>query len=187
MRSVLNFLGAVLLTIGLAACASVPDATAYFNSTPNRPYTLASGDRLRVLVFGQDQLSNSYDVDSTGSIEMPLIGSVHAKGLTTHGLERVIADKLRDGYIRDPKVAVEVQAYRPFFILGEVTTAGQYPYINGMTVENAIAVAGGYTPRASHGAVIMTRIIDGRSYTGTVPTTEPVHPGDSISVRERLF
>lgn len=187
MRRVLSFVSVVLMLMGLASCASAPDATAYFNSALNRPYTLASGDRLRVLVYGQDQLSNSYDVDSTGAIAMPLIGAVHAEGLTTHGLERVIADKLRNGFVRDPQVAVEVQAYRPFFIMGEVTTAGQYPYINGMTVQNAVAVAGGYTPRASHAGVLMTRIIDGRSYTGMVPATEPVRPGDTISVRERLF
>lgn len=187
MRRVLSFVSVVLMLIGLASCASAPDATAYFNSALNRPYTLASSDRLRVLVYGQDQLSNSYDVDSTGAIAMPLIGAVHAEGLTTHGLERVIAEKLRNGFVRDPQVAVEVQAYRPFFIMGEVTTAGQYPYINGMTVQNAVAVAGGYTPRASHAGVLMTRIIDGRSYTGMVPATEPVRPGDTISVRERLF
>jgi polysaccharide biosynthesis/export protein len=118
---------------------------------------------------------------------MPLIGLVRARGLTTEELQREVADKLRDGYLRDPQVSVEVEAYRPFFILGEVTTAGQYPYISGMTVEKAVAVAGGFTPRAYEGSANLTRVIDGRPITGSVPMTETILPGDTITIRERLF
>ena len=95
--------------------------------TAQQPYTLDSGDRLRIVVFGQDGLTNSYLVDASGHIAMPLIGSVMAKGATTDQLSARLAEKLRDGYIREPHVAVEVEAYRPFFILGEVTAPGQYP------------------------------------------------------------
>src|SRR6202008_4844397 len=112
------------------------------------PYTLDSGDRLRIVVFGQDGLTNSYLVDASGHIAMPLIGSVMAKGATTDQLSARIAEKLRDGYIREPHVAVEVEAYRPFFILGEVTAPGQYAFVPNMTVETAVAIAGGFTPRA---------------------------------------
>jgi polysaccharide export outer membrane protein len=92
-------------------------------------YTLDAGDRLRIVLFGQEGLTNSYAVDASGHIAMPLIGSVLARGATTDQLSRRIADKLRQGYIREPHVAVEIEAYRPFFILGEVTQPGQYPYV----------------------------------------------------------
>src|SRR5262249_11178487 len=110
------------------------------------PYTLDSGDRLRIVVFGQDGLTNSYAVDASGHIAMPLSGSVSARGLTTDQLAATVAAKLREGFIREPHVAVEIEAYRPFFILGEVTQPGQYPYVANMTVETAIAIAGGFGP-----------------------------------------
>ena len=103
-------------------------------------------------MFGQDGLSASYSVDTGGSITMPLIGAVSARGRTPAQLQQAIAAKLRQGYVREPHVAVEVEAYRPFFILGEVTLPGQYPYVANMTVETAVAIAGGYTPRASKAA-----------------------------------
>ena len=175
----------VALTLGGCARNSLYQARSFEDM--NAPYTLASGDRLRVIVFGQDTLSNSYSVDGGGNISMPLIGAVPAQGHTTDQLARVIEERLRGGYLREPKVAVEVEAYRPFFVLGEVTTAGQYPYINGMTVQNAVAVAGGYTPRASKSTVDLTRVVNGVPTTYSVPPTQPLRPGDTIAVRERFF
>ena len=151
------------------------------------PYTLDSGDRLRIVVFGQDGLSAIYAVGASGSITMPLIGAVPARGATTASLSQVIADKLRQGYIREPHVAVEVETYRPFFILGEVTTPGQYPYVPNMTVENAIAIAGGFTPRAQRKTVTLSRNIDGALARGPVPVITTVRPGDTIVVQERWF
>ena len=171
----------------LQGCAAPQYQAAYFRTPANAPYRLGSGDRLRVIVFGQDSLSNAYDVDGSGNISMPLIGLARAAGLTSGELQREIADKLRKGYLRDPQISVEVQAYRPFFILGEVTTAGQYPYINGMTVETAVAVAGGYTPRAYKSAATVTRVINGVPVTAQVPMTQIVLPGDTVTVRERFF
>ena len=153
----------------------------------NAPYLLASGDRVRVIVFGQDSLSNSFAVDGAGNISMPLIGLVKAHGLTTADLGRAIEARLHDGYLRDPRVSVEVEAFRPFFVLGEVTTSGQYPFINGMTVQNAVAVAGGFTPRGAQDYVDITRIIDERPVTASVPLTFPLRPGDTITVKERFF
>ena len=127
----------IVLTGLLAGCAAPHYRSALFDAQANEPYTLGSGDRLRIIVFGQDALSNSYSVDGSGHISMPLIGLVEAAGLTTAALERSVEARLRDGFLREPHVSVEVEAYRPFFMLGEVTTAGQYPFINGMTVENA--------------------------------------------------
>jgi polysaccharide biosynthesis/export protein len=111
---------------------------------PGIPYTLDSGDRLRIVVFGQEGLSNTYIVDVSGKISMPLIGAVSARGCTTNELARLIADRLRQGFIREPHVSIEVEVYRPFFILGEVTAPGLYPYVPNMTVETAVAIAGGF-------------------------------------------
>ncbi len=151
------------------------------------PYTLDSGDKLRVVVFGQDGLTNSYSVDAAGSITMPLIGAVPARGLTPAALSNAIAAKLRQGYIREPHVAVEIETYRPFFILGEVTYPGQYPYVANMTVETAVAIAGGYTPRAFRTQVEISRSSGGQTIRRTVPAGTPVRPGDTITVKERWF
>ena len=163
------------------------NAAAYAPAAPHGPYTLDSGDRLRVVVFGQDGLSNSYLVDASGHIAMPLIGSVAARGLTTDELSSRIAEKLRQGFVREPHVAVEVEAYRPFFILGEVTQPGQYPYVADMTVETAVAIAGGFAPRAYRQTVVITRTVRGAQIRITVPTSYPLRPGDTVNVQERWF
>ena len=175
----------ISLTVILGGCAQRQNGYADFKA--DIPYTLASGDRLRIIVFGQDGLSNTYAVNSSGSVSMPLIGAVPAQGLTTVALERGVEARLRAGFIREPKVSIEVDAYRPFFVLGEVLTAGQYPYINGMTAETAIAVAGGFAPRANKYEVDLTRVVDGHPVTASVPVSQPVKPGDTIYVRERFF
>jgi polysaccharide export outer membrane protein len=151
------------------------------------PYTLDSGDRLRIVVFGQEGLSNAYAVDASGNVTMPLIGAVVARGLTSAALSRSIADKLRQGYIREPHVAVEIEAYRPFFILGEVALPGQYPYVPHMTAENAVAIAGGFTGRAQRRFVKLNRTVSGEPAQAKVPLTFPVRPGDTVVVAERWF
>jgi polysaccharide biosynthesis/export protein len=164
-----------------------PDPVAYSPAESNKPYTLDAGDRLRIVVFGQDGLSNSYVVDASGYIAMPLIGSVLARGATTDQLSGRIADKLRQGYIKEPHVAVEIEAYRPFFILGEVTQPGQYPFVADMTVETAVAIAGGFSPRAYRKTVTITRIVHGEPQRMTVPTNFSLRPGDTVNVQERWF
>ena len=161
---------------------------AYAPAAPdNQPYTLDAGDRLRVVVFGQDGLSNSYVVDASGHIAMPLIGTVSARGATTDELSNRISDRLRQGFIKEPHVAVEIEAYRPFFILGEVTQPGQYPFVADMTVETAVAIAGGFGPRAFRRTVTVTRIIRGQQVRMTVPVGYPIRPGDTINIQERWF
>ncbi len=154
---------------------------------PNETYTLDSGDRVRIIVFGQDNLSNVYSVDGSGAVAMPLIGPVRARGLTTFELAGQIAQRLRAKYVKDPKVTVEVATYRPFFILGEVNRPGQYPYVNAMTVEAAVAIAEGYTERAKKRFVRLTRKFGGTMSTVMVPADYPVQPGDTIYVLERFF
>ena len=173
----------------LAGCSPPPPyaSAEMFSASLGEPYRLASGDRLRIIVFGQDQLTNSYSVDGAGRISMPLIGFVGAQGLTTNELTAAIVGRLRAGYLRDPKVSVEVEAYRPFFVLGEVGVAGQYPYINGLTVQNAIAIAGGFSPRGDQSSVNLTRNVRGEPITVSAPLMFPVRPGDTITVRERFF
>lgn len=151
------------------------------------PYTLDSGDRLRIVVFGQQGLTSTYMVDASGRIAMPLIGSVKARGLTPQQLGQEIAASLRHGFMRDPNVSAEIVAYRPFFILGEVTTPGQYPYVAHMTVETAVAIAGGYSPRANKGEVTVSRVLNGQTVKFGAPTSYPVQPGDTIRVKERWF
>jgi len=150
-------------------------------------YTLDSGDRLRIVVFGQDGLTNAYVVGPSGYVDMPLIGSVAARGLTPDQLAARISEKLRDGFIREPHVAVEIESYRPFFILGEVTQPGQYPYVANMTAETAVAIAGGFTPRALRKSIILNRNYLGRPIRMAVPLTFPLRPGDTINVQERWF
>ncbi|THD43107.1 MAG: polysaccharide export protein [Bradyrhizobium sp.] len=186
----MNRIVAVALALALAAlgACSTPRYNADLLQTPiDAPYQLASGDRLRIIVFGQDNLSNSYAVDGAGNVALPLVGALHAQGLTTTQFARVVESHLRQGFLRDPSVSVEVEAYRPFFVLGEVTVGGQYPFVNGMTVQNAIAVAGGFTPRGAEDSVDLTRMVDGQPLTASVPLTFAVRPGDTIRVRERFF
>jgi len=170
-----------------ASPAFAPAPVAYAPTAPSGPYTLDSGDRLRIVVFGQDGLSNSYVVDASGYIAMPLIGTVLARGATTEQLSSRIVNKLSQGFIKEPHVAVEIEAYRPFFILGEVTQPGQYPYVADMTVETAVAIAGGFGPRASRKTVTVTRLINGQQVRLTVPTSFALRPGDTVNVQERWF
>jgi len=144
-------------------------------------YRLDAGDKLRVVVYGQEGLTNTYAIDAGGSITMPLIGAVPA------GLAAEISGKLRNGYIRDPSVAVEIEAYRPFFILGEVAAPGQYPYVPNMSVESAVAIAGGFSPRAKRDRVTLTHTDNSGSIRMVVPLGTLMNPGDTVLVGERWF
>ena len=171
------------------ATAYAAPAVALAPAADEPPYTLDSGDRLRIVVFGQDGLTNSYFVDAGGNVTMPLIGSIAARGQTTQDLSHVVAERLRRGFIREPHVAIEVESYRPFFILGEVAFPGQYPYVPNMTVETAVAIAGGFTPRAYRWDVHIDRPAGaggGRSR-GSVPLLTRVRPGDTVIIKERWF
>lgn len=154
---------------------------------PTDAYTLDTGDRLRIIVFGQDNLSRSFTVDASGNISMTLIGTVRARGAGTRQLEQKIANALSGTYVKDPRVSVEVEVYRPFFILGEVRTPGQFSFVNGITIENAVAIAGGFTDRANERKVRVTRRIGDENVSEILAPFESVRPGDTIYVKERLF
>jgi polysaccharide export outer membrane protein len=151
------------------------------------PYLLDTGDRLRVFVYGQPNLSRAYTVDQEGQITVPLIGAVQTRGRTTKAVEDMIRQRLGAEYVRDPQVTVDVLQNRPFFIYGEVKLGGQYPFVSGMTVETAIAIAGGYSERASTRSFRVTRRINGFVDQIDAPGDYPVQPGDTVYVNERFF
>ncbi|KQV43320.1 sugar ABC transporter substrate-binding protein [Rhizobium sp. Root268] len=178
---------ATLLCAALSSCNTYQPAPKAMAEATIQPYRLDSGDRLRVNVFEQAGLTGTYTVDQAGYVAFPLIGAVPSRGHTLPEMEKMIADKLRQGYLRDPDVTIEVDRYRSVFIMGEVGQAGQYSYVPGMTAQTAIAVAGGYSPRANQRNVDITRKINGRVITGRVSISDPIMAGDTIYVRERLF
>jgi polysaccharide export outer membrane protein len=171
----------------LAGCTTGAPAPKSFEQAAIQPYRLDSGDRLRVSVFEQPGLTNTYTVDQAGYIAFPLIGQVAARGQTMPALEGAIASRLKQGYLRDPDVTIEVDRYRPVFVMGEVGRPGQYSYVPGMTAQNAVAIAGGFTSRGNRQDVDLTRKINGQVITGRTGVSAPVMAGDTIYVRERLF
>jgi len=177
---------ALFIALAVSACASAGPRTA-IDPAFEAPYTLDGGDKLRVVVFGQEGISNSYAVDGSGKISMPLIGPVDARGRTTGQVAASITSKLRAGYVREPHVAVEVETFRPFFVLGEVTAAGQYAYVNNLTIETAVAIAGGFSARAHRSSFTITRNIGGHNYKATVPLSYAIRPGDTVTIHERWF
>ena len=164
------------------APAAAPVSAAY-----DTAYHLDAGDKLRIVVYGQEGLTNTYMLDASGAITVPLIGHVPARGRTPAGLAADITARLRNGFIREPSVAVEVEAYRPFFILGEVAAPGQYPYVPNMTVESAVAIAGGFSPRARRDYVTLTHADAAGTSRITVPMGTPLGPGDTVQIGERWF
>ena len=188
-RNMIRVLGLVLAICAMAisGCTSYRPAPAAFHEALDKPYVLDAGDRIRVTVFDQANLTNTYAIDQSGYLAFPLVGSVPARGRTAKQLEADIAAQLRQGYLRNPDVSVEIDRYRPIFVLGEVGAAGQYSFVPGMTVQKAIAVAGGYSARATQDNVDITRSINGKVMTGRVLISDPILPGDTIYVRERLF
>jgi polysaccharide export outer membrane protein len=180
-------LAAAMTSVMLAGCSGYQPAPKAFHEAVIQPYRLDAGDRLRITVFEQTGLTGTYAVDQAGYIAFPLIGVVPARGKTLQELEASIAASLRQGYLRDPDVSIEIDRYRSFFIMGEVGQAGQYSYVAGMNVQNAIAIAGGFSPRANQRMVDITRKINGKVMTGRVSISDPILAGDTIYVRERLF
>lgn len=184
-----------LLLLGLAAACAGPAVKVvstgdrYVTSVSDLPeeYKLGTGDKVRINVFNEPTLSGEFAVSSTGMLSLPLIGDVVATGQTPAEVATVVQGKLADGYLRDPKVSLEVSTYRPFFILGEVKAPGQYPYLTGLTVQNAVATAQGFTPRASKDVVFIRRAGATGEIAYRVSPDLRVLPGDTIRFAERYF
>lgn len=146
-------------------------------------YHLGPGDKLKIVVFGSEDLSGDFAVSDTGTLSLPLIGDIKAAGLTPVQLTEAMRKKLADGFMRDPKVSVSVTTYRPVYVMGEVTRPGEYPYASGMSVLNAIALGGGYSYRANQDYAIVTR--DNQQYRAS--GTSHIAAGDIVRVPERYF
>ncbi|KKB80994.1 hypothetical protein VW35_02140 [Devosia soli] len=176
---------ALTLMVPLAGCATTRPAS-YFVE-PTGPYTLDTGDLVRVTVYGDQELSNTYRVADSGAIAFPLVGQVQVRGQTTAAAASRLAGALANGYLRNPNVAVEVAEYRPFFIQGAVRTSGQFSYVPYMTVRAAISTAGGYTDTADRGQVTVYRRQGNEMVRGSVDLDFPIYPGDTVVVSERWF
>lgn len=155
--------------------------------TQESEIVLSPGDRVQISVFGHPDLSGEFEVDAMGRLSMPLVQSVRAQGLTIDELKEAVVDALRPEYLLNPRVTAQLLSLRPFYILGEVNAPGSYPFTNDMTVERAVAVAGGFTPRARTKRIVIRRIVDGEG--AEIPAQEDtqVRPGDMIEVPERFF
>jgi protein involved in polysaccharide export with SLBB domain len=150
-------------------------------------YHLGTGDQIRVIVYGEDDLGGQFTVDGNGFVSLPLIGQVKVSGFAAPDLEIAITNKLADGYVNNPKVSVEVTTYRPFYVIGQVNKPGEYPYVNGMTVLNAVALAGGYTTQADDEDVYVRR--NGTAKEQQVPAdqTTQIYPGDVVRVTQTTY
>jgi polysaccharide export outer membrane protein len=149
-------------------------------------YKLGTGDKIKVTVFGEEDASGEYEVDATGAISARLLGRVMVKGLTVAEVEQTLYDQYRSrGYFKNPRISIELTNLRPFFILGEVEKRGSYPYVNGLTVAQAVAIAGGYTYRASRSRLTIQRA--GAPKEEPANEATPVYPGDIVRVPERFF
>jgi protein involved in polysaccharide export with SLBB domain len=168
---------AILCVVIAAAAARAVEAPAY---------KLGSGDKLRVTVYEEKSLSGDYEVSDQGTMAMPLIGSVRVGGLTVSQAETLLTQRFNK-YLVDPRVGIEVLNYRPFFILGEVKKPGSYPYVSGMSVLNAVSLAGGFTPRADEHDISIKRASDPSAKPQRVDEDAPVLPGDILRVHQRLF
>ncbi|HEY6578419.1 MAG TPA: polysaccharide biosynthesis/export family protein [Rhizomicrobium sp.] len=150
-------------------------------------YRLGTGDKVRVIVFGEDDLGGEFQIDEGGFIRLPLLGQLKAAGLSARELETRIAAALADGYLNEPRISVEVTDYRPFYIIGEINKPGQYPYVNHMTAPNAIALAGGYTVKASDSWIYLRR--NGEKDEERLPADAmtAIGPGDVVRVPPTAF
>ena len=175
------------IMIALSCCAPGHDLRPLPGLTGGE-YHLAPGDVVRIITYGEDPLTGEFRVSDQGRVALPLAGGVKASGRTSHQLEEAITAMLRQrGMLTRPSVSVEVSAYRPIYVLGEVNKPGQYPYQPGMTMVSAAAVAGGFTYRAVQDYASVVRTVDGDSVEGKVMRDGPIEPGDVITVFERKF
>ena len=188
-RTLLAFAAAIALSAcGKSGLPPISVGDRYVGSANfDEAYKLGAGDKVRMTVFSEPQLSGDYSVSGDGELSLPLIGNVNVAGKTTGEASVLIQSRFADGYLRNPRISMEVNAYRPFFILGEVRSPGQYPYANGLTVPNAIATAQGYTPRARKKRVFIRRFGEQVEQEFVVTPDLRVWPGDTIRLPERYF
>jgi polysaccharide export outer membrane protein len=174
----------LLLLVPLAGC-SLNGKTTSYSLEPRSVYTLGGGDMIRVKVYGDETVTGTYKVDDAGTVSMPLVGQLAVDGKTTAQTAAAIAAALANGFVRNPDVAVEIEAYRPFFIQGAVKGAGQFPYVSGMTVRAAVSTAGGYSDTAQRQRATIYRKVGTTMQKSVVDLDFPIYPGDTIVISER--
>jgi polysaccharide export outer membrane protein len=150
-------------------------------------YQLAAGDKIRVIVFGEPTLTGEFIIGTNGNLSFPLVGTVDVNGKTTQEASEQLRTMLADGYLRDPKVSMEVLAFRPYYILGEVNKPGQFPYASGLTVLNAVATAEGFSYRAERRVVYIRRAGADKEVPIRITPDLQVFPGDTLRIGERYF
>ncbi len=174
---------------GAPSSSAKPAATTTATATaePIADYKLGVADKVRVIVFNEETLSGEFTVSDSGTLSLPLIGDVKATGRTPREVIRDIEAKLADGYLREPRVSMDVLTYRPFYIMGEVTKPGEYPYSNGLTALNAVARAEGFTYRANKRKVFIKRFGETTEHQYKMDPSVVVYPGDTVRIGERYF
>ncbi len=186
----LVFIIALAVALQLSGCAggslSESEQQAMAQAATSAP-RVQPGDRIRVVVFGEDKLSGDYEISPSGEISLPLAGTVEAKGLTQAELEQTLAKKFRSEYLKNPKVTVTITTLQPYYVVGEVGKPGEYPYRSGLNVLTALAIAGGPTYRASRSTVNIQRRGEATMTKYPLSASVPILPGDVISVPERYF
>lgn len=191
MQNFLKFLTCLIGAAALVGCASSGIASGSqavkAESREVTEYKLGSGDQLRIIVFGEENLSGEFIIDNSGYVSMPLIGEIEAGNKSIREFQKAVESKLLEGYLKDPRVSAEVLNFRPYYILGEVTTSGEYPFSGGLTVLNAVATAGGFTYRANTKVVYIKRAGEQNEIQYPLTVSTAVQPGDTIRISERLF
>jgi protein involved in polysaccharide export with SLBB domain len=192
----LVLIGSVLsmvLTCGNVLAQSSPTKTAAVATDNSAAYSmdnyvLGPNDKVKISIYGEEGLTGEYVISSDGRISLPLVGNVNTAGMTVKQFQDQLVNSYRDGgYLKDPKITAEVVSARPFFILGEVKAPGQYPCLNGLTVMNAVATAGGFTYRADSGDVFIRHAGGTQEEKEKLTNTTPVFPGDTLRIEERWF
>jgi polysaccharide export outer membrane protein len=178
----------VALLLLATACAAGPQGPELSSPASPQSYRLGHGDRVAVTVFGEKDMSGEYDIDDTGNLPLPLAGAIKVENMTPRQAEQAVTQRLtRGGLMRDPQVTVSVVRYRPVYILGEVQRPGAYPYQSGMSILNAVALAGGYTYRAQTKRISVVRPTEGDKQAQVAAETSYIAPGDIIIIPERWF
>lgn len=177
----------LFLAVGACSSGSILEGAPGSEDSVLEDYRLGPGDVIRIAVFGEERLSGQFQIGPTGSISYPLVGEVPVQGQTVAEFVASLTETLRNGYVRQADVTVEVATYRPFYMLGEIGGPGTYPYTPGLTVLNAIATAGGFTYRATNRRVFIRHADAAGEREYELTSTTPVRPGDTIRVPERRF
>jgi len=190
MRKLLPLTAAVALIVALSGCSGdrpITGSTQALRIAQSSPYRLASGDKLHIAVFGEDNLTGDYTIAPDGNIAFPLVGTIRASGFTVPELQQAVTNSLANRYVQNPRVTVDASNLRPFYILGEVNKPGQYSYVPELTLLGAVATAQGFTYRADMSSVYIRHAREPSEQEYPVTATTMIEPGDTIRVTQRYF